>query len=71
METSDCPLPLKHIDVTRATYTDLNMQTEVRITDVWSPGEVQKELSAPWKGKPNSTCYAQSHPTDASTSKAA
>ena len=50
-ETSDCPVPLKYVDVTRFTKTDLEVQSEISTYDTWLPGEAQRELSAPWTGK--------------------
>ena len=46
-ETS--PIPLKYIDVTTATYTNLNVLQEKRIDDYWN-FDSNRSLSDPWKG---------------------
>ena len=41
------PIPPKYIDVTRSTYTDLDIAQEKRIDDYWKLDE-NKNLSDPW-----------------------
>ena len=53
---SNCPIPLKYVDVMRVTQTNLDSPSESRIEDIWwpTPGdiyEVQRDLSSPWTGK--------------------
>ena len=43
------PIPLKHIDVTRATYTNLDVLQESRIDDYWNVN-VDRSLSNSWTG---------------------
>ena len=43
------PFPLKHIDVTRATYTILDVLQGQRTDDYWSV-DVNRSLSDSWKG---------------------
>ena len=51
-EVSDCPVPLKFIDVNRTTFTDLDVKDEGRIEDVWSGEEGdRRDLSGEWTGK--------------------
>ena len=40
--------PLKHIDVARSTYTDLDVMQEKRIDDHWNV-ESNRNLSDSWK----------------------
>ena len=44
-----CPIPLKHIDVTRATCTNLDVLQESRIDDYWNV-DVDRSLSNSWTG---------------------
>ena len=43
------PIPLKHIDVTRATYTNLDVLQESRIDDDWNV-DVDRSFSDSWTG---------------------
>ena len=43
------PIPLKYIDVTRTTHTNLDVQQEKRIDDYWNI-DVSRDLSDPWTG---------------------
>ena len=43
------PIPLKYIDVTRSTHTDLDVLQEKRIYDYWNV-ESSKHLSDSWRG---------------------
>ena len=43
------PIPLKYIDVTRTTHTNLDVKQEKRIDDYWNIGGSQ-DLSDPWTG---------------------
>ena len=41
------PIPLKYIDVTRTTHTNLDVKQEKRIDDYWNI-DVSRDLSDPW-----------------------
>ena len=43
------PIPLKHIDVTRITYTSLDVMLEKQIEDYWNV-DGERELSDAWTG---------------------
>ena len=43
------PIPLKYIDVTRTTHTNLNVKQEKRIDDYWNI-DGSRDLSDPWTG---------------------
>ena len=43
------PIPLKYIDVSRTTYTNLDVKQEKRIDDYWNIGG-SRDLSDPWTG---------------------
>ena len=43
------PIPLKYIDVTRTTQTNLDVKQEKRIDDYWNINE-SRDLSDPWTG---------------------
>ena len=43
------PLPLKYIDVTRTTHTNLDVKQEKRIDDYWNI-DGSRDLSDPWTG---------------------
>ena len=43
------PIPLKYIDVSRTTHTNLDVMQEKRIDDYWKIG-VSRDLSDPWTG---------------------
>ena len=44
-----CPFPLKYIDVSRTTHTNLDVKQEKRIDDCWNI-DGSRELSNPWTG---------------------
>ena len=46
------PIPLKHIDVSRTTHTNLDVKQEKRIDDFWNI-DGSRDLSDPW------TCFTQ------------
>ena len=43
------PIPLKNIDVTRTTHTNLDVKQEKRIDDYWNI-DGSRDLSDPWTG---------------------
>ena len=43
------PIPLKYIDVTRTTHTNLDVKLEKRIDDYWNI-DGSRDLSDPWTG---------------------
>ena len=43
------PIPLKYIDVTRTTHTNLDVKQEKRIDDYWNV-DGSRDLSDPWTG---------------------
>ena len=43
------PIPLKYIDVTRTTHTNLDVKQEKRIDDNWNI-DGSRDLSDPWTG---------------------
>ena len=43
------PIPLKYIDVTRTTHTNLDVKLEKRIDDYWII-DGSRDLSDPWTG---------------------
>ena len=43
------PIPLKYIDVTRTTHTNLDVKQEKRIDDYWNI-DGSRDLSDPWSG---------------------
>ena len=43
------PIPLKYIDVSRTTHTNLDVKQEKRIDDYWNL-DVSRDLSDPWTG---------------------
>ena len=43
------PIPLKYIDVTRTTHTNLDVKQEKRIDDYWNI-DCSRDLSDPWTG---------------------
>ena len=43
------PIPLKYIDVTRTTHTNLDVKQEKRIDDCWNI-DGSRDLSDPWTG---------------------
>ena len=58
IDTTDCPIPIKYLDVLRYTRTNLDSQAEARIDDVWDPDtpngngvwDPDTQLSASWMG---------------------
>ena len=44
-----CPIPLKYIDVSRTTHTNLDVKQEKRIDDYWNI-DGSRDLSDPWTG---------------------
>ena len=46
------PIPLKYIDVTRTTHTNLDVKQEKRIDDYWNING-SRDLSDPWTGSYN------------------
>ena len=44
-----CPIPLKHIDVTRTTHTSLDVLLEKHNDDYWN-ADGERELSDAWTG---------------------
>ena len=46
----NCPFPVKCLDVTRRTYTDLENKAEAEVEDIWTDAG-PKELSDSWRGK--------------------
>ena len=45
------PIPLKYIDVSRTTHTDLDVMQEKRVDDNWNV-DLNRSLSDSWKGLP-------------------
>ena len=43
------PIPLKYIDVSRITHTNLDVKQEIRIDDYWNI-DGSRDLSDPWTG---------------------
>ena len=43
------PIPLKYIDVTRTTHTNLDVKQENRVDDYWNI-DGSRDLSDPWTG---------------------
>ena len=43
------PVPLKYLDVTRATHTTMDVMQESRIDDYWNI-DGSRDLSDPWTG---------------------
>ena len=43
------PIPLKYIDVSRTTHTNLDVKQEKRIDDYWN-NDGSRDLSGPWTG---------------------
>ena len=56
------PIPLKYIDVTRSTHTDLDVMQDKHIDDYWNVDE-NKSLSDPWTGCTKFT-LKKKHPKD-------
>lgn len=47
---NNCPLPLKYLDITRRTETNLDLKAEQNIYDFWTTGD-KWPLSDWWEGK--------------------
>ena len=54
-------IPLKYIDVTRSTQTDLDVMEEKKIDDCWNV-ESCKPLSDSWRGFTKFTLLKEKHP---------
>ena len=50
------PVPLKYIDVSRTTHTNLDVKQEKRIDDYWNI-DGSRDLSDPWTGFTQFTLY--------------
>ena len=57
------PIPLKYIDVTRSTHSDLDVMQEKRVNDCWIVDSV-RSLSDMWKGFTKFTLLEEEHPRD-------
>ena len=57
------PIPLKYIDVTRTTHTNLDFKQEKRIDDYWNI-DGSRDLSDPWTGFTQFTLLEQKLLTD-------
>ena len=57
------PIPLKYIDVSRTTHTNLEVKQEKRIDDFWNI-DVSRELSDPWTGFTQFTLLEEKHPEE-------
>ena len=57
------PIPLKYIDVTRTTHTNLDVKQEKRIDDYWNI-DGSRDLSDPWTGSHNLLYWKKKLPTD-------
>ena len=55
------PVPLKYIDVTRSTHTNLDFMQEQRIDDCWNVDE-NRSLSDSWIGVKNFTLLKEEPP---------
>ena len=55
------PIPLKYIDVTRSSHTDLDVKQEKPIDDYWNVG-ASGNLSDSWKGFTNFTLLKETPP---------
>ena len=55
------PIPLKHIDVSRTTHTNLDVKQEKRIDDYWNI-DVSRDLSDPWTGFTQFTLVEEKSP---------
>ena len=56
-------IPLKYIDVTRSTHTDLDVMQDKHIDDYWNV-DGNKNLLDPWTGCTNFTLLKKKHPKD-------
>ena len=57
------PIPLKYIDVTRSTHTDLDLMQEKRIDDYWNV-DSNRNWSDSWKGFTKFTLLKEKPPKD-------
>ena len=57
------PFPLKYIDVTRTTHTNLDVKQEKRIDDFWNV-DGSRDLSDPWTGFTQFTLLEENLQTD-------
>ena len=57
------PIPLKYIDVSRTTHTNLDVKQERRIDDYWNI-DGSRDLSDPWTGSHNLLHWKKNVPTD-------
>ena len=55
------PIPLKYIDVSRITYTNLDVKQEKRIDDYWN-ADGPRDLPDPWTGFTQFTLLEEKHP---------
>ena len=55
------PIPLKYIDVSRTTHTNLNVKQEKRIDDYWNI-DGSRDLSDPWTGFTQCTLLEEKPP---------
>ena len=55
------PTPLKYMDVTRSTHTDLDVMQEKRTDDYWNV-DTNRSLLASWKGFTNFTLLKEENP---------
>ena len=55
------PIPLKYIDVTRTTHTNLDVKQEKRIDDYWNI-DGSRDLSDPWTGFTQFTLFEEKPP---------
>ena len=57
------PIPLKYIDVSRTTHTNLDVKQEKRIDDYWNI-DGSTDLSDPWTGLTQFTLFEENLQTD-------
>ena len=57
------PVPLKYIDVSRTTHTNLDVKQEKRIDDYWNI-DGSRDLSDPWTVSQHLLCWKKNLPTD-------
>ena len=57
------PIPLKYIDVSRTTHTNLDVKQETRIDDYWNI-DGSRDLSDPWTGFTQFILLEEKAPTD-------
>ena len=55
------PIPLKYIDVTRTTHTNLDVKLEKRINDYWNV-DGSRDVSGSWTGFTQFTLYSEKPP---------